>query len=144
MSDTDKKENEVEYQVYKSSMQAHKLIMPSGKVLHVTNGKFVTCNQDEIDFIDDEISKGFKYLKKGGTTTSATADPMAAMTQRIKEEAVREYLAKEMKEAGGGKTETTETPPVIKPEVVVTLSEPIKPASTTDLSALTAKLNASK
>lgn len=143
MSDTDKKETV--YQTYRSSMQAHKIIMPKGKVLHVTKGKFVTCNQDEIDFLDAEIKAGFKYLKKGEPTTSAVADPMAAMKAKIKEEAIREYLAKEIAEATAGsggepapKTDTETPPPVVTP------SEPIKPASTTDLSALTAKLNANK
>ena len=126
MSDSDKKETK--YQVYTSSMQAHKLIMPCGKVLHVTEGKYVTCNEDEIAFIDNEIELGFKYLKKGGTTTSATADPMAAMKAKMKEqlkaEVIKEYLAKEVKEANG------ETSPTVTP------AEIIKPANTLDLSAL--------
>lgn len=114
------------YNVYKSSMQAHKLIMPCGKVLHVTKGKFVTCNQDEIDYIEAEIKAGFKYLKKEGTTTSATTDPLAAMKEKLKEEAIREYLAKEQAELDAPKKEQ-------KPEIT---ESKISPANTSTLAAL--------
>ena len=130
---------ETKYQIYTSSMQAHKLIMPCGKVLHVTKGQFVTCDEAEIAFIDAEIKLGFKYLTKGGTTTSATADPMAAYKAKIGKEAIAEYLAKEQAEL------KQEIPEKKVPEASKVPSQiastVVKPASTLDLSALKPKSN---
>lgn len=134
---------ETKYQVYTSSMQAHKLVMPCGKVLHVTKGKYVTCNEAEIEFIDAEIKAGFKYLKKGGTTTSATADPMEAYRAKIAKEAIAEYLAKETRELEeGDEDKKIPAAPVISP----TLATPapvtsVVPKNSLDLSSLMSKSN---
>ena len=117
MATTEKK-----FQVYTSSMQAHKIVRKDGKVLNIVNGKYITSDEGDIEFLDAEIKAGFKYLTKGEPVTSEQADPMAALRAQIKREAVAEYLAKEQKE--------------LEQDMGSTAKEPAKPASSAALASL--------
>lgn len=88
-------QNEKVFQVYKSSMQSHRVIMPNGKVLHVRKGKYITDNEDEIAFLDAEIKAGFKYLKKAEPMTSSDLDPMQALRKKLFAEFEAEQAAKQ-------------------------------------------------
>lgn len=102
------KPEEKTYQVYKSSMQAHKIPMPSGKVLHVTEFQLVTANQKEIEFLDAEIEEGFPYLRKVDSITSTELDPIANLRAKMKEE-LRLELQAEMGAGEEGKKDPNPT-----------------------------------
>ena len=94
---TNTKDNTAEkvFQVYKSSMQAHKMVMPKGRVIHIINFQYVTANMKEIAFLDEEIEEGFPYLRKLEPVTSAELDPMATLRAKIREEARVERIAEQ-------------------------------------------------
>lgn len=71
------------YQVYKSSLQSHTIIMPKGKQLRIFNYQYITDNEEEIEYLDYEISQGFIYLEKMDKVTSEDLDPMAALKRKI-------------------------------------------------------------
>lgn len=87
------------YNVYKSTMQAHKVIRTDGKVCHVTNGKYITDDAKDIEFIDAEIEAGFQYLRLEKQVTAAELDPIATLRNTLKEEA-KEELMQELKLSG--------------------------------------------
>lgn len=87
---------EVLYTVYRSSLSNHGIIMKSGKVLHVINHELITCDQEEIDFIEREIASGFPYLSKSGVINSQVRDPLMEFKAKI----IQDYEAKKLAEAG--------------------------------------------
>lgn len=117
---------EKEFQVYKSSLPNQRIALPSGKLLRITSGKYITDRKDEIEFLDAEIEAGFPYLSKTGTVTSTELDPMAALRQRI----IAEYVEQQ---AAGVKPEVPE------PKLTdSTTPAKLSPASTAALAALSA------
>lgn len=91
------------FNIYRSTMQAHKLIRPDGKVIHVTNFQYVTDDKLDIAYLDNEISLGFPYLKAAEQVTSTDLDPVAAFRKQIAEEAIAAYKEQLAKEATEGK-----------------------------------------
>lgn len=126
-------------QVYKSALKSHKIIAPRGKVLHVVDYKHITDNEDDIAFLDEEIRKGFPYLKKLTEVEVRDADPMAALREQIKKEAIAEYLAKEQAElaAAGEENKVVDTGESKSDAPKVTLN----PASSAKLAGLAGKSN---
>lgn len=90
------------FNIYRSTMQAHKLIRPDGKVIHVTNFQYVTDDKLDIAYLDNEISLGFPYLKAAEQVTSTDLDPVAAFRKQIAEEAVAAYKEQLVKEVTEG------------------------------------------
>lgn len=80
------------FNVYKSTMQAHKLIRQDGKVCHITDGRYVTDDAADIEFIDAEIAAGFQYLRLDKQMTAEELDPIATLKKTLKEEAKEELL----------------------------------------------------
>lgn len=109
------------YQTYRSGLENQKIIMPSGRTLRITGHKYITANQEEIDFLDEEIRLGFPGLKKGEPVTETDLDPMTALRKKIAAEE-RDKIMKEI-EAG-----TSDIQQVV-------------PASTKDLSDLAGNSN---
>lgn len=116
---TEKTEEEKTFQVYTSSMKSHRIIRPDGKPLHFNDYKYVTDDEGDIEYLDEEIRKGFRYVTKGDKVTAAEANPVLALKEQWKREAIAEYLAKEQEEL---KESTSDT-------------STVKPASTADLVA---------
>ena len=71
------------YQAYKSTIDNQKIAMPSGKLIKVTAGKYITKDPEEIEFLDHEISRGFPYLRKNGTVVTSDLDPMSALRKKL-------------------------------------------------------------
>lgn len=83
------------FQSYTARKQSFKTITPKGRVIVIVDYKFVTKNQEEIDYLDYEIENGFSLLSKGVTVTSEDADPMSALRKRI----IAEHEAEKAAEA---------------------------------------------
>jgi hypothetical protein len=83
------KQVERQFNTYISSMQSHKIVTETGKCLHVIGGKLLTDNESDIAFLDDQIAKGFPFLRKGDVVTTSDLDPMASLRKKI----IAEYLA---------------------------------------------------
>lgn len=109
------------FNVYKSTLQSHKIIRSDGKVLAVVNFQFITDDEKDIEFLDAEIAAGFPYLSKPEQLTSDDLDPMAKLRAKMKEEARQEILA-----------ETADS---------TSRQAKLKPASTAALAALSADSN---
>lgn len=117
------KEVEKTYQVYKSSLASQRIAMPNGKLINITSNKYITAMEDEIEFLDNEIKKGFPYLTKGEPVVSSDLDPMNALRKKF----YAEFLAEQTK--------------VPAPALGNTETAPIIPASTNDLGALAGNSN---
>ena len=81
------------FNVYKSTLQSHKIIRGDGKVIHVLNHQYITSDSADIEFLDAEIEAGFPYLSPAKEVTSTDLDPMSALKAKMKEEARQEILA---------------------------------------------------
>ena len=87
------------FQIYTSSLENQKLITRTGRILIVRNYKYLTDEQDIIDFLDSEIKAGgFITMKKAGQTTEDDLDPIAALKKRAVQEYIEEQkVAEELK-----------------------------------------------
>jgi len=81
------------FQTYRSGLENQKIIMQSGKTIHVRQHKYITKNPEEIEFLDYEISQGFPGLTKGEPVTTSDLDPMAALKKRMRAEIMAEIDA---------------------------------------------------
>jgi len=90
------------YHSYKSGMQSMKMITNSGRRIHFINHRFITDNEEEIEYLDAELAKGNTFFSAGDKVSSVDADPMAALKEKMKKEAIAEYLAKEQAELEAG------------------------------------------
>lgn len=85
MSDTKK------YHQYFSTRPMVTITMPNGNRIRFVGGVYMTANQSEIDFLQEQIRIGHPiiYIKEGATVVDADAlDPLAA----VKKKAIEEYL----------------------------------------------------
>ena len=78
------------YQVYKSTIANQRLITPTGRLIKIIGGQYITDNKEDIEFLDKEISSGFPYIKKEKEITSEDLDPMAVLRRQIREEVLAE------------------------------------------------------
>lgn len=83
------------FQVYKSSLKSHKIIAPDGRSLNVVNFRFITDDERDIAFLDEEIKNKFPYLRKMDAVELEAEDPMAKLRQQIAEEAIAKYKAEQ-------------------------------------------------
>ena len=81
------------FQTYRSGLENQKVIMKCGRTLYIRQHKYITAKQDEIDFLDEEISLGFPGLKKGEPVTETDLDPMAALKKKMRAEIMKEIDA---------------------------------------------------
>lgn len=88
------KTEEKKYQHYKSSRVSMRMITTTGRMIAFTNYQFITCDQDLISYLDDEIGKGVNVVTKGELLTHSESDPMEA----LKRKHIAEYLEKEAEE----------------------------------------------
>lgn len=95
MTETTVDTSEVKYQHYNCAKQATKMITTMGKVVAFTNFKFITKDQDIIDYLNEEIARGLTIITKGELLTHEEADPMSALKKRV----IEEYLAKQAETA---------------------------------------------
>jgi hypothetical protein len=73
------------------------IVLPSSKRISFSGGIYVTDKQDEIDFLNGEVAAGNQmiYVKSDQLTiTKEQLDPLAAIKQRAREEAIAELAAK--------------------------------------------------
>jgi len=143
--------NDQVYTVYKSSMENHKMITPTGGTLLVKNYQFATYKPEIIAWLDSEIAAGFPYLKKIGTKTAEELDPMyeykqAAIAEyKEKEELALETMTAEELAEKAAKLEARARAKAEKQKEASKVSTSdtgkLKPASTVDLSHLKAKSN---
>jgi len=83
-----------QYHQFFSSRPKISITMPNGNRIYFVAGTYVTDNEAEIEFLNDQIRQGHQMIgvKKGQeTVTQDQLDPLAA----IKEKAIAEYLAKQ-------------------------------------------------
>lgn len=95
--------NDQKYQHYTSARQSMKMITTKGRKVVFVNYQYITCEQEIIKYLDDEIDNGIKVITKGKLLTSKEADPMEA----LKTKHIAEFLAaqqQEKKDAALGKT----------------------------------------
>lgn len=91
MSDSTKK-----FHQYFSSRPTISITMENGNRIRFVGGVYMTDNESEIKFLDEQIRAGHQmiYIKQGHTVVDADAlDPLAA----IKKKAVEEYLENQRK-----------------------------------------------
>ena len=70
------------------------ITMPNGNRIYFQAGNYVTDNEAEIEFLNEQIRSGHQmiYVQKGKeTVTQEQLDPLAA----VKAKAIAEYLAKQ-------------------------------------------------
>lgn len=94
---------EQKYQLYNSSRNSMRMITTTGRKITFVGYKYMTCEKEIIEYLDDEIDKGLNVVTKGELLTSKEADPMEALKMKH----IKEYLAKEQQElleAVSGKT----------------------------------------
>ena len=91
----------VQFQHYSSSLQSTKLITTTGKKICFVNFQFITSDQDHIDYLNDEITKGLKCISKGKLMTAEEANPMNALKKAFIKEYVEEQKQLAAKEAMG-------------------------------------------
>lgn len=85
---------EQKFQHYASSRISMRLISTHGRKITFTNFKFITADQECIDYLDQEIAGTLRgIIKKGELLTHKEADPMA----KVKAAAVAEYLEEQEK-----------------------------------------------
>ena len=90
------------FQSYSSSRPSAKVITTLGRVIRFTRNAFITDNQEEIDYLDDEIAKrGLRGITKGKPVTSLEADPMEGLRRKH----IAEYLAAEAAELQASTTD---------------------------------------
>jgi hypothetical protein len=80
------------YHQYFSTRPIINITMPSTKRIRFVAGMYVTDNQAEIEFLDNEIKQGHAmiFVKEGQEVVDESAlDPLAA----VKAKAIAEYLA---------------------------------------------------
>lgn len=83
-----------QYHQYFATRPRISIIMPSGERIHFQAGQYVTDNEKEIKFLDEQVAARHPmiYVKKGAeTVTAEQLDPL----QAVKEKAIAEYLAKQ-------------------------------------------------
>lgn len=94
---------EQKFQHYTSSRQSMQMITCLGRKIVFVGYSYMTCEQEIIDYLDDEIKKGLKVVTKGKLLTSKEADPMEALKTKHREEFLAEQ-AQELKDIALGKT----------------------------------------
>jgi len=105
----------VKYQHYKSSRASVRLISTAGRRITFINHQFVTCEQELIDYLDDEIAKGVPGITRGELLTREEADPMSAIKRKHFEEFKAMQEAERIAAAKGEEKDMGTT--VSKPEV---------------------------
>jgi len=73
------KKDETEFQVYKSSRIAMRLITPKGRRITFTNFTFITQDEALIEYLDSEIDQGLNSVTKDKVMTSDELNPMEAL-----------------------------------------------------------------
>ena len=86
---------EAQYQHYKSSRPSMRMITTEGKNISFTGYEFLTQDEDIIEYLDYELSKGLPGITKGELMTLSDKDPMEALKRKI----IKEYEDKKAKEA---------------------------------------------
>jgi len=91
-----------EFQLYTAARESFRTITDKGRLIVISNFKFITNNADEIAYLDAQIEAGFNLLAKGVTITAEDADPMSALRKKIIEEheAKKAALADEVRDLG--------------------------------------------
>lgn len=82
---------------YFSTRPRISIITKTGKRIHFSGGVYITDKQDEIDFLNAEIAVGHQmiYVKEDQKTiTKEQLDPLHAIKQKAKEEALAELRSK--------------------------------------------------
>lgn len=74
---------EILYHVYISSKTNQRIAMTSGKLLTIIASKLITCQADEIAFLDECIATGFPGLSKGESVLASDLDPMNALRKKF-------------------------------------------------------------
>ena len=86
---TPDKTPELKYQHYSCSRQAMRMISTGGRKITFVGYQYLTCEQEIIDYLDNEIAQGLRVITKGDLLTSKEADPL----EKLKEKHIAEYLA---------------------------------------------------
>lgn len=76
------------FQHYTSSRQALRMITVTGKPIVFCNYRFITADQDVIDYLDHEIARGLNIVEKGELLDHDESDPMAILRRKILQEAI--------------------------------------------------------
>jgi len=114
---------EVIYQVYKSSRPNQRIAMETGKLITIVASKFITCQEDEIEFLDKCVASKFPGLTKADEVTASDLDPMNALRKKFFAEfAAAQAKEHKVPEALVGDTETSK----------------LNPASSVDIESLSA------
>ena len=112
-----KKEDSKKYQHYNCARIAMNMVTEEGKKIRFVNHQYITADELEIAYLNDQIDRGLKVITKDKLMTLEEADPMAA----LKRKHIAEYLAKESAElVAESKGESrdmgnTESKPAISP-----------------------------
>jgi hypothetical protein len=107
----------IKYQHYSSSRVSTRLVTPAGRPIAFAHYKFITSDQECIDYLDDEIAKGLRDVVKGELLTHEESDPMAVYKKQV----IAEYEAGKAEEALKTATQNSEY-----------AASKINPASTAD------------
>lgn len=123
------------FEVFSSSLRAHKIVTPEGKTLHFLNGKHMTKDVDDIAFLDEQVRKGSPYIRRGEAVPAKAADPMQKLRDQIRAEMAAELKAQQdaiQMAAEAGVVNTGES---------TTDAPKLNPATTAKLASLAGKSN---
>jgi len=84
---------EKQFQTYSSPKSSFRMMTPKGRRINFIKGKHITCIPEEIEYLDDEIAAGIRFITKGEPVTSEDLDPMAALKKRLRAEILAEQAA---------------------------------------------------
>ena len=82
------------YQHYNCARIAMNMVTEEGKKIRFVNHQYITADEHEIKYLNDQIKRGLTVITKGELMTAEEADPMEA----LKRKHIAEYLAKESAE----------------------------------------------
>jgi len=92
-----------QFQEYKSSRSAMRLITDTGIKITFTNFRLLTQTKEAIEYLDKEIASGLPGITKGKLLTLDEVNPMETMRRDL-ESKIRKELAEEAKQAALGNT----------------------------------------
>jgi len=92
---------EKRFQHYKCDRKSMQMRTHIGTLIAFVDHTFITDNEEVIDYLDSEISKGLRGVTKGELLTAKEADPMQRLREKFYKEFQEEQEAIKLKELRG-------------------------------------------
>ena len=80
---------------FSATLRSCKYTFKNGVVAHFINGIYRTDRQNEIDELTEEVTYGNPYFSFASDVIASEVDNLANLRERLKKEAIAEYLAEQ-------------------------------------------------